>query len=92
MEGLRLACVFLDTRCALVARTGLRDRERRFDGDPGAAQAEGLPPGHPRIDLAATLGLTVDRVSVKFKTAEKVGPVGEGASAEAQAIALLARA
>ena len=36
--------------------------------------------------LAEALGLDVDRVSVKFKTAEKVGPVGEGKSAEAQAI------
>ena len=42
-----------------------------------------------REKLASTLGLKVDRVSVKFKTAEKVGPVGEGRSAEAQAIALL---
>jgi 2-C-methyl-D-erythritol 2,4-cyclodiphosphate synthase len=39
-----------------------------------------------REQLAAAMGLTVDRVSVKFKTAEKVGPVGEGRSAEAQAI------
>jgi 2-C-methyl-D-erythritol 2,4-cyclodiphosphate synthase len=39
-----------------------------------------------RRQLAATLELDVDRVSVKFKTAEKVGPVGEGRSAEAQAI------
>jgi len=30
-------------------------------------------------------------VSVKFKTAEGVGPVGLGLSAEAQAIATLAR-
>lgn len=44
-----------------------------------------------RESLAATLGIAVDRVSVKFKTAEKVGPVGEGRSAEAQAIALLGR-
>jgi 2-C-methyl-D-erythritol 2,4-cyclodiphosphate synthase len=42
-----------------------------------------------REKLAETMGLTVDRVSVKFKTAEKVGPVGEGRSAEAQAIATL---
>jgi 2-C-methyl-D-erythritol 2,4-cyclodiphosphate synthase len=40
-----------------------------------------------RERLAEALGLAVDRVSVKFKTAEKVGPVGEGRSAEAQAIA-----
>lgn len=39
--------------------------------------------------LAAALGLDLDRVSVKFKTAEKVGPVGEGRSAEAQAIVTL---
>ena len=44
-----------------------------------------------REKLADTLGLTLDRVSVKFKTAEKVGPVGEGRSAEAQAVAMLRR-
>jgi len=42
-----------------------------------------------RRQLAATLEIDVDRVSVKFKTAEKVGPVGEGRSAEAQAIVTL---
>lgn len=41
--------------------------------------------------LAETLGLDLDRVSVKFKTAEKVGPVGEGRSAEAQAVVSLQR-
>jgi 2-C-methyl-D-erythritol 2,4-cyclodiphosphate synthase len=44
-----------------------------------------------RERLAETLRLEVDRVSVKFKTAEKVGPVGEGRSAEAQAIVTLAQ-
>ncbi len=44
-----------------------------------------------REKLAATLGLELDRVSVKFKTAEKVGPVGEGRSAEAQAVVTLER-
>jgi len=42
-----------------------------------------------REALARTLGLDLDRVSVKFKTAERVGPVGEGKSAEAQAIVTL---
>jgi 2-C-methyl-D-erythritol 2,4-cyclodiphosphate synthase len=42
-----------------------------------------------RERLAETLGLAADRVSVKFKTAEKVGPVGEGRSAEAQAVVTL---
>ena len=44
-----------------------------------------------RESVAQALGLPPDRVSVKFKTAEKVGPVGEGRSAEAQAIALIVK-
>lgn len=44
-----------------------------------------------REKLAEALGVPLDRVSVKFKTSEKVGPVGEGRSAEAQAIATLVR-
>src|SRR5258708_5060592 len=43
-----------------------------------------------RESLARTLALALDRVSVKFKTAERVGPVGEGLSAEAQAIVTIA--
>jgi len=39
--------------------------------------------------IAETLGIETERVSVKFKTAEKVGPVGEGRSAESQAIVTL---
>jgi 2-C-methyl-D-erythritol 2,4-cyclodiphosphate synthase len=39
-----------------------------------------------REKLAETLGVGIDQVSVKFKTAEKTGPVGEGQSAEAQAL------
>jgi 2-C-methyl-D-erythritol 2,4-cyclodiphosphate synthase len=44
-----------------------------------------------RQRLAEALGIELDRVSVKFKTAEKIGPVGEGLSAEAQAIVTLER-
>jgi 2-C-methyl-D-erythritol 2,4-cyclodiphosphate synthase len=44
-----------------------------------------------REKLAAVMELTMDQVSVKFKTSEKVGPVGEGRSAEAQAISLLGK-
>jgi 2-C-methyl-D-erythritol 2,4-cyclodiphosphate synthase len=47
--------------------------------------------GPIREHIAQHLGLKVEDVSVKFKTAEKVGPVGEGKSAEAQAIVLLRR-
>jgi 2-C-methyl-D-erythritol 2,4-cyclodiphosphate synthase len=44
-----------------------------------------------REKLADALSLDLDAVSVKFKTAEKVGPVGEGRSAEAQAVVTLER-
>jgi 2-C-methyl-D-erythritol 2,4-cyclodiphosphate synthase len=47
--------------------------------------------GKIREHIAQSLGLGVDCVSVKFKTAEKVGPVGEGKSAEAQAMVLVRR-
>ena len=44
-----------------------------------------------RERVAETLVLEPDRVSVKFKTAEQVGPVGEQRSAESQALVTLAR-
>jgi len=44
-----------------------------------------------RANIARLLALDLDQVSVKFKTAEKVGPVGEGKSSEAQAIVTLFR-
>jgi len=42
-----------------------------------------------RERVAETLGLEVERISVKFKTAEQTGPVGEQRSAESQAIVTL---
>ena len=44
-----------------------------------------------REKLAETLGLEVSSVSLKFKTAERLGPVGEGRSAEAQAVVTVRR-
>ena len=44
-----------------------------------------------RERIAATLGLTPEQVNVKAKTAEKMGPVGEGLSIEARAVVLLVR-
>ena len=44
-----------------------------------------------REGLARAARLPVSAVGVKFKTAERVGPVGEGRSCEAQAVVLLAR-
>jgi len=45
-----------------------------------------------RENLAQAVGLPVTSVSVKFKTAEQVGPVGEGRSCEAHAVVLLVAA
>jgi 2-C-methyl-D-erythritol 2,4-cyclodiphosphate synthase len=40
-------------------------------------------------EVAQALGVALDQVNVKAKTAEKLGPVGMGQSIEARAVALL---
>ena len=57
------------------------------------AQAPKLAPHMAAIhaSVAAALGVSVDQVNVKAKTAEKLGPVGQGQSIEARAVVLLAR-
>ena len=42
-----------------------------------------------RVHIAGALGIEVGHVNVKAKTAEKLGPVGQGLSMEAQAVVLL---
>lgn len=55
------------------------------------AQAPKLMPFMPaiRASVARTLGIGVDQVNVKAKTAEKMGPVGLGQAMEARAVVLL---
>ena len=55
------------------------------------AQAPRLAPHIPamRLRIAQALALQEDRVNVKAKTAEKLGPVGQGLSLEARAMVLL---
>jgi 2-C-methyl-D-erythritol 2,4-cyclodiphosphate synthase len=45
-----------------------------------------------RERIGAALALPAERVNVKAKTAEKMGPVGEGRAIETRAVCLLARA
>jgi 2-C-methyl-D-erythritol 2,4-cyclodiphosphate synthase len=45
-----------------------------------------------RKRIAEVLGISADRVGIKAKTAEGVGPVGRGEAAEAQAVAVIWRA
>jgi len=58
------------------------------------AQAPKLAPHMAAIQagVARALGVAPDQVNVKAKTAEKLGPVGQGQSMEARAVALLRRA
>jgi 2-C-methyl-D-erythritol 2,4-cyclodiphosphate synthase len=55
------------------------------------AQAPKLAPHIPAMceRIGAALGVSVQQVNVKAKTAEKLGPVGEGQSIEVRAVALL---
>lgn len=57
------------------------------------AQAPKLAPHIPAMvaRIAALLGVAPGQVNVKAKTAEKLGPVGQGLSIEARAVALLVR-
>lgn len=58
------------------------------------AQAPKLAPYMADINasVAKALGVGMDQVNVKAKTAEKLGPVGLGHSMEARAVALLQQA
>lgn len=55
------------------------------------AQAPKMAPHIPAMvqSIAQALGVAPDQVNVKAKTAEKMGPVGEGLSIEARAVVLL---
>ncbi len=55
------------------------------------AQAPKLAPyiGSMQERIAQALGLSAGQVNVKAKTAEKLGPVGQGLSIEARAVVLL---
>ncbi len=58
------------------------------------AQAPKLAPHMVPIhaSVAQALGVQIDQVNVKAKTAEKLGAVGKGQSIEARAVALLCKA
>ncbi len=57
------------------------------------AQAPKLAPYIPAMcaQIAQVLGVDIGCVNVKAKTAEKMGPVGEGRAIEARAVCLLQR-
>lgn len=79
----------------LLAEVARRVREAGFDiGNVDStviAQAPKLGPHIPAMcdRIAQALCVPVGCVNVKAKTAEKLGPVGQGLSIEARAVALL---
>ena len=79
----------------LLTETGrlLSARGHRIGNIDGTviAEAPKLAPHIPamRVHIAGALGIEVSQVNVKAKTAEKLGPVGQGLSMEAQAVVLL---
>ncbi|WP_310564745.1 2-C-methyl-D-erythritol 2,4-cyclodiphosphate synthase [Hydrogenophaga sp.] len=81
----------------LLAEVARRVREAGYEiGNVDStviAQAPKLAPHIPAMvaSIARSLGLAPDQVNVKAKTAEKLGPVGQGLSIEARAAALLVR-
>ncbi|MFW2357615.1 2-C-methyl-D-erythritol 2,4-cyclodiphosphate synthase [Hydrogenophaga sp.] len=80
---------------ALLKEAARRVREAGFEiGNVDStviAQAPKLAPHIPAMvdAIARTLGLAVGQVNVKAKTAEKIGPVGQGLSIEARAVTML---
>ncbi len=82
----------------LLAEAAVRVRSTGYEiGNVDAtviAQAPKLAPHIPAMvqRIADTLGVAAAQVNVKAKTAEKLGPVGQGLSIEAQAAVLLFKA
>ncbi len=80
---------------ALLAEVVRRVRANGFEiGNVDStviAQAPKLAPhiASMRERIAQVLGVGIDQVNVKAKTAEKMGPVGEGLAMEARAVVLL---
>jgi 2-C-methyl-D-erythritol 2,4-cyclodiphosphate synthase len=80
---------------ALLRECLVRVREAGFSivnvDSSVVAQAPKLAPHIEgmRVNIAADLGLEIDRVNVKAKTNEKLGYLGRGEGIEAQAVALL---
>jgi 2-C-methyl-D-erythritol 2,4-cyclodiphosphate synthase len=81
----------------LLAEAARRVREAGYDivnlDSTIVAQAPKMAPHIPAMceRIAAVLGLPLGAVNVKAKTAEKMGPVGEGRAIETRATCLLAR-
>ncbi len=81
--------------CELLSEAAKRVREQGFEinnvDSTVVAQSPRLAPHITamRQCIAKALDLDIEQVNVKAKTAEKLGPVGQGQSIEARAVVLL---
>lgn len=84
------SCVLLATAARLVRQAGF---EIGNVDSTVIAQAPKLRPHimAMRERIAQVLSLTPQQVNVKAKTAEKMGPVGQGQAIEARAVVLLSK-
>ena len=82
----------------LLAQAAARVRAAGYEiGNIDSTIVAQAPKLAPHIDamrarLAAALGIAIEQVNVKAKTAEHMGPVGEGRAIEAHAVCLLSQA
>ena len=82
----------------LLAEAARRVRAKGFEiGNIDSTIVAQAPKLAPHIEkmrerIASVLGLDVEQVNVKAKTAEKMGPVGQLQAMEARAVALLFKA
>ena len=80
---------------ALLAEAAVRVRAAGYEivniDSTIVAQAPKLAPyiDAMRARMAAMLGIAAEQINVKAKTAEKMGPVGEGRAIEARAVCLM---
>ena len=81
---------FLRHACNLVEQRGFRSCTCRFDGDPGAAQAEGLPDRHPPDRLRKPGCFPGQRLR-KIQDRRKGRACRRRPSAEAQAVVTLTK-
>ena len=82
----------------LLAQAAARVRAAGYEiGNIDSTIVAQAPKLAPHIDamrarLAAALGIAIEQVNVKAKTAEHMGPVGQGLAIEAHAVCLLSQA
>jgi 2-C-methyl-D-erythritol 2,4-cyclodiphosphate synthase len=83
------SAVLLAEAARRVREAGWQVGNRGQHRDRAGAASGTAHRGHARIGGLRHWALATDQVNIKAKTAEKLGPVGQGLSIEARAVVLL---